>query len=300
LLRSTLPTRVELRLNAQDFEDVEVLADASQLHQVIMNLATNAWHAMGDRPGSLTFTVTTEWLDHENSHRKGLEVGSGRFVHVVVSDTGCGMDSAVLERIFEPFYTTKPPGQGTGLGLSMVHGIMKAHRGTVRVETALGRGTRVHLYLPAAPPGRASEERPGEALRVTRGAGARVLFVDDEPALVDLAVRSLSAMNYRVTGLSNAEQALAIIRATPAAFDIVVTDHNMPGASGIELAQCVAEIHPGLPILLVSGFLREDEARRATEVGVAEIVMKPVTYEQLSVSIRGVLERIRARRSEVA
>jgi CheY-like chemotaxis protein/anti-sigma regulatory factor (Ser/Thr protein kinase) len=272
------------------------MADASQVHQVIMNLTTNAWHAIGDRPGKVTVSVTSEWID---AHNMRSDLPQGHWLRIDVSDTGSGMNPATLERIFEPFFTTKPAGRGTGLGLSVAHGIMKAHRGAITVDSTPGAGTTFHLYFPAAQPGIVREEG---ALRMgpTRGAGEHVLFVDDEQTLVDIAVRMLGSMGYRVTGHTSGERALAAFRSSQEVFDIVVTDHNMPGMSGIELAQEIARTAPRTPVVLVSGFLREDELQRTLELGVAEVVMKPTTFEHLAALIRAMLERGRAKRADVA
>ena len=295
LLRSTLPARVELQLHTSS-EDLPVMADASQVHQVIMNLTTNAWHAIGDRPGKVSVCMSSVWIDSDNARS---DLPQGRYVRIDVTDTGSGMSAATMERIFEPFFTTKPAGQGTGLGLSVAHGIMRAHRGAIAVESTPGQGTSFRVYFPAGQPGFAREEaelRPGP----TRGAGEHILFVDDEPQLVAVAVRMLQNMGYRVTGHTNGEEALAAFQRDAQAFDVVVTDHNMPGMSGIELAQELAKTSRYTPVILLSGFLREDELQNTLSLGVTEIVMKPTSYQHLSALIRAMLDRSRAQRVEVA
>jgi CheY-like chemotaxis protein len=272
------------------------MGDASQIHQVVMNLATNAWHALEDEPGNIRFDLTPVQVDSRLS-RENPDLRPGPYMRLEVTDTGRGMSPATLERIFEPFFTTKPQGKGTGLGLSMVHGIMKAHTGAILVESELNKGTSFHLYFPAveagAPP-RESEPRPESV----DGAGRHILFVDDEEPLVYLATRMLERMGYRVTGHTNPHAALSEFRAQPDKFDLVVTDLSMPGTSGIEVARELLKVRPDTPVVLASGYLKEEEIAAALAAGVREVVLKPSTVDKLGAVIQRLMNRQRPEQPE--
>ncbi|MFA6545931.1 MAG: PAS domain S-box protein, partial [Limisphaerales bacterium] len=232
LLRSTVPATIEIKTHLADTPTV--LADPSQIHQVVMNLCTNAAQAMRGRPGVLKVELDEVEAD-AGFAQTHADLAPGHYVRLTVADTGCGMDRATQERIFEPFFTTKPPGEGTGLGLSVVHGIMKSHDGSVSVYSQPGEGTTFHLYFPVL---NAEVAAPAAALApVPRGHGEHVLFVDDELALVQLGRKVLDGLGYQVTTKSSASEAFAIVRDQPDYFDLVVTDLTMPGMSGADLAR---------------------------------------------------------------
>jgi PAS domain S-box-containing protein len=286
LLRSTMPAGVEL--NVECPADLPaVRADASQIHQVVLNLATNAWHAMVDGGGRIDIRLAECRVDSTlcKSHP---ELHPGPHVRLTVSDTGIGMSAATLERIFDPFFTTKPTGQGAGLGLSVVHGIMRAHAGAVVVESEPMRGATFHLYFPvcdavvqtASPP----TEQP-----VVRGNGEHVMYIDDEEPLVILAAHFLTKQGYRVTGFTQPAQAVEAFRAQPADFDLVITDFNMPGMSGVAVVEELLRIRPNALIALSSGYLRPEEAARARTAGVREILLKPNSMEELGPLVQRML-----------
>jgi len=282
LLRATLPANVELRVQAPG-DLPAILADASQVHQAVMNLATNAWQAMEGGPGRITLALNREALVSGELRPRGLE--PGRYVRLDVVDTGKGIDPALLERIFEPFFTTKGAGTGTGLGLAMVHGIMKAHRGAVTLESEPGRGTTFRLFFPIAPSGAAEDDALGPAARPA-GDGVRLLFVDDEAAIVRVVARSLERTGFRVTACGAPEQALVEFRRAPGAFDVVLTDLSMPGMSGLEFARAVLAERRDLPVILMSGRLTEADRQLAHELGVREVLSKPVTPDELADAVR--------------
>jgi CheY-like chemotaxis protein len=227
---------------------------------------------MQGRGGVLEIALQTVELD---AGAAGIapELREGRYLVLSVRDTGCGMDRVTLERIFEPFYTTKPPGQGTGLGLSVVHGILKSHDAAITVESQVGVGTTFRLYFPVVDD-TSAEAVPTPATE-TRGHGEHVLCVDDEEAIVDVATQLLQRLGYRVTGVVDAGRALEDFRSRPYEYAVVVTDLSMPGLSGIELARRIRAIRPGLPIVLTSGYLRPEEIETARALGAVEIVLKP-------------------------
>ncbi len=280
LLRASLPAEVELATTLE--ADVPaVLADATQIEQVLLNLCTNAWQALEGQAGRIDIHLDAVTPDGETLDADA-NLWPGRFARLTVTDTGTGMDAATLERIFEPFFTTKPVGQGTGLGLSVVHGIVKAHGGAITVTSQPGRGSTFTLYFPAA---EAAEESalPHHAaaeLHAVPG-GQHVLYIDDEEALVFLVTRMLERLGYRVSGYTRAAAALAAVRADPSQFDLVVTDLNMPGMSGLEVARELARLRPDLPVVLASGYITEELRALAPEAGVRQLMYKPNTVDEL-------------------
>jgi len=277
LVRATLPVTIEFRTAfASDLPTV--VADSTQVHQIIVNLATNAAHAIGRRSGSIEFRLETTNIDEEHAN-PGLKLQTGRYVRLKVSDSGCGMDQATVGRIFDPFFTTKGPGEGTGLGLSVVHGIMTCHKGAVTVYSEPGRGTAFDLYFPAS--GNAVESAPISSRGVQRERNERVLYVDDEKMLVELAKRTLERLGYRVSGYTDAARALEEFRSSPQAFDVVVTDLSMPQMSGFEFARELLAVRPDTPIVMTSGYVRPEDQEKALRMGLRDLVLKPDTIEQL-------------------
>jgi len=282
LLRATLPAGVGIALTSAE-DTPSVLADPTQIHQVVLNLGTNAWHALEGHPGRIDIRLEAMTLD-AGTALPGLQ--PGRYAHLSMRDTGCGMDAATLERIYEPFFTTKGIGFGTGLGLSVVHGIMQAHQGVISIESAPRRGTTVHLYFPAVEAAASNAEPEPVSVASLRGRGQHVLYLDDEDALVLLVTRMLERQDYQVSGYTEAEAALAAVRADPGRFDLVVTDYNMPGMSGVDVAEELARIRPGLPVAITSGYLSDELRQQAERVGVRHLIYKPNTVEELCEMVR--------------
>jgi PAS domain S-box-containing protein len=283
LLRSTLPSRIALEVQIQD--DVPlVLADSNQIEQVLLNLATNSMQAMRDRPGQIRLNLGKVTLDPElvatNNQLSELhDKYPGTTVRLGVTDDGPGMDAETLARIFEPFFTTKPPGEGTGLGLSVVHGIVRAHDGAIVVLSEPGKGTDFELYLPAA-------EGAVEALVHKKAAvtsapeSRRVLYIDDDDALVFLFKRMLERRGYRITAHTSQLAALDELRANPCAFDLVVSDYNMPNMSGLEVAREVHKINATLPVAVASGYIDDNLRAIAHSFGVAELIDKAIDIDE--------------------
>lgn len=280
LLRATIPAMIEFDVTlAADLPVVQ--ADPTQIHQVVMNLCTNAAHAMQGRPGRLGVKLEKFLMDARQTEVVGTQLKPGLYVRLTVSDTGCGMERSTVERIFEPFFTTKGPGEGTGLGLSVVHGIMQIHEGAITVQSEPGSGTTFHLYFPADGSGAPAESKSAEAPVVPKGAGQRVLFIDDEKPLAQLGQSILDALGYHATALSDATEALAMIRAHPADFDLVVTDLSMPGIMGTDLATEVLAIRPELPVILTTGYTSRLDADSVRELGIRALLMKPFSFRTL-------------------
>jgi len=248
---------------------------------VLMNLSTNAWHALRGEVGKIVIGLETMHLDAATARALSGLV-AGRYAHLWVSDTGMGMDTATRERIFEPFFTTKPTGQGTGLGLSVVHGIVVAHQGSIGVDSVPGQGSTFHLYLPAVnPPLPAmSIERMSDAPPM--GQGEHVIYLDDDETVMLVVVRLLERAGYRCSGFTDAAAALAALDSAPDAVDLFVTDYNMPGRSGLDVAREIASIRPELPVAISSGLITDELREQAAAVGVRAVLEKEDTFRDLT------------------
>jgi len=284
LLRSSLPATIRIETSLTEMP--VVLANATAIHQVIMNLGTNAWHALRDQTGVLKVEMRELVLD-EDFVETHPDLRPGRYVQLSVSDTGCGMDPAMLEHIFEPFFTTKGVGEGTGLGLAVVHGIMKSHDGGISVYSQPGEGTTFHLYFPAI----ATEVLAQEiaATPIPRGHGEHIMFLDDEEVLASVGKRILNRLGYVVTALTNPLEAITAVRDQPAAFDLVISDLTMPGMDGIKLGGQLLQLQPHLPIIIMSGFSGALTAEKVRELGFRELLCKPCTPRELAETVHRIL-----------
>lgn len=287
LLRATLPAGVELEVTVGTGVP-DVHADATQVQQVLMNLCTNAWHALKDGAGRIGIGLEPATLDAAAGQRLG-GLASGHYAHLWVSDTGMGMDATTRERIFEPFFTTKPVGQGTGLGLSVAHGIVVAHHGAIDVDSAPGRGSTLHLYFPAASQVAPEAVAPAAPREDAHGHGERVLYVDDDETMVVMVEHLLKHLGYRVSAFQSAQAAIAAVREHPEDFDLVVTDFNMPECSGLELAQALRRLRPALPVVVSSGYITDELRAQAHEAGVRGLLEKQNTFEELGAMVAGIL-----------
>jgi PAS domain S-box-containing protein len=284
LLRATLPSMIDLQLRMEPVSCV-VLADASEMHQVLMNLATNAAQALEDTAGRLEITLRQCELSKAEVQLDPL-LKPGLYVELTVRDNGMGMPPEVQQRIFEPFYTTKELGRGTGLGLAVVHGIISRLSGAVRVESALGQGTAFTVLLPAL-----KQELVADAPRREQpphGAG-RILVVDDEPAIREVVCAMLSHLGYTVTPAASGAEALERFAQDAGGFELVLTDQAMPGMVGLELAKALTALNPRLPVLLCTGYSSNITPQAAQAAGVAEVLVKPVDMRQLALTIQRLL-----------
>lgn len=278
LLRATLPAAVEIHLRIEG-DPPDILADETQLQQILLNLGTNAWHAMHGRPGRITIGVSMATVDAAFA-AANPDLATGPHVRLTVADTGCGMDSETLKRIFDPFFTTKAQGEGTGLGLSVVHGIVKRHRGAILVSSTVGTGTTFEILLPAG----AAEKRaaPPGSTGPQRGEGQRIFYIDDEQPLVNIATALLGRLGYDVIGFTNPAAALDALRNKECGCDAAITDLNMPAMSGFEFARQAIEIRPGLTVILSTGQVSGDLPAEATEAGIRGVIPKPATLNELA------------------
>jgi PAS domain S-box-containing protein len=290
LMRSTLPAGVVLDADLPN-GPLNVLADATQIQQVLLNLCTNAWHALEGRPGRVHVGLDQVILDGDPERLPG-GLGPGNHAHLWVSDDGCGMDVATQQRIFEPFYTTKPVGRGTGLGLSVVHGIVTAHRGAITVNSRPGHGSTFHIYIPLAELyGSESQTSTWGGLEPLDcpGQGQRVLYIDDDEIMLLLVQRLLERMGYEATCSQQPHEAIAMVRMQPDAFDLVVSDFNMPHCSGLDVARALASIRADLPVVITSGYITPEMRADAQAIGVCGLIHKENTLEDLGSLVQRVL-----------
>ncbi len=290
LLRATLPSDLELRESfAEDTPSIK--ADSTQFHQVVVNLVANAAHASGREKGAVEVLLDAA-TDAEIPRDTPAPIARGRYLRLRVRDQGCGMDAATLKRVFEPFFTTRPPGQGTGLGLSVVHGVVESHKGVIHIDSALGRGTVVSVFLPASDDAATAPSATSHAT----GRGERIMYVDDEEALVLLMDRALTKRGYQVSGFSTPAEALKAFSERSDDFDVVITDLSMPGMPGPQLASRLREVRKDVPIILTSGYIRPEDRDMATQLNINQVVYKSNTVDQLAEALGKEIEAIRAKR----
>jgi two-component system, cell cycle sensor histidine kinase and response regulator CckA len=285
LLNATLPSSIEITVNVRSEEDV-VLADSTEMHQIVMNLGTNAGHALKPRGGRLDYEVDT--IELNEAQAAALAIAPGSYVHLAVRDSGHGMSHEVLEKIFEPFFTTKAPGRGTGLGLTLVHRIVKRTHGGIKVHSEPDQGTVFHIYLPKTdlplPP------RKAEDGQVLAGRRERILVVDDEIPVLSMLQQRLRKMGYRVITRADSLDAMETFRAEPERFDLVLTDHTMPAMQGAELAERLGEIRPDLPVILMTGLNQPPDFADSPHAARRVVFQKPIDFVQLSHQLRKLLD----------
>jgi CheY-like chemotaxis protein len=288
LIRSTLPTTIEIKQYISNQCGL-VMADASQIHQVVMNLLTNAFHAMEDEGGKLEVILKEVELGVDDLKDPTMVPGS--HVCLTVTDTGTGIDESVIDRMFDPYFSTKEKGKGTGLGLAVVHGIVKSYKGNIRVYSEPGKGTAFHVYLPVLKSQFETEE--ADAVAPVKKGTERILLVDDEEPIVRMEKQMLERLGYDVTDRTSSIEALEAFKANPDKFDLVITDMTMPNMTGVQLSQKLLEIKPGVPIIICTGFSEKISEDKAKAMGIRGYVMKPVVKSELAKKIRKVLDKKR-------
>lgn len=306
LVRLTLPSNVDFHVH-MDANTPPVLAEATQVQQALLNLCSNAVDAMGPAGGRLELAlgsvqpaINYATLQASATERRGA--ARAPQVALAVSDTGAGMDDGLMQRVFEPFFTTKPTGQGTGLGLAVVHGVMRAHEGFAHVRSKVGVGSTFTLHFPAALQRLGREGAAKEVFAVqgqvhdqVTGHGQHVMVVDDDEALLFLVERALTRRGYRISSFTDARLALDALRVQPQSFDLVVTDHNMPGMSGIELLHEVRSIRADLPVALASGYVTHEIEQSALAAGAKALIHKPNDVNELVDTVQRLLRESTAR-----
>jgi nitrogen-specific signal transduction histidine kinase len=289
LLRATLPATVRLEVTVDTQPQPLILGDTTQLQQIVINLCTNAWQALSGSTGRITMRIGAAHVAAGSQSSAPQALSPGDYAHLSVSDTGQGMDSATQARIFEPFFSTKAPRHGTGLGLSVVHGIVASHHGHITVHSRPGGGTTFDLYFPVTDAHEADATLPAALDAAVTGQGQCVMYIDDDEVMLLMVSHLLERLGYRATCLSDPTAALAMVRAQPDGFDVVVTDFNMPPMSGVDVARALHGMVADLPVVISSGFISDELKLAAAEVGVFELMRKENTLEELGVVLGRIL-----------
>jgi nitrogen-specific signal transduction histidine kinase/CheY-like chemotaxis protein len=283
LIRPTAPA-IEIRQQISS-EGHTVLGDPAQLHQLLVNLCTNATQAIGEEAGTLEVHVDSVCTrDDPASHPPQLDPGG--YVRLTVRDSGCGMPREVVERIFEPFYTTKEVGKGTGLGLAVAHGVVKQLGGTITVESTPGKGTTFRVFLAAAEGQQTPDPEADDEVPTGR---ERILLVDDEAMVLAVIQATLEGLGYRVIAAASADAAIERFRSDPEGFDLVITDHKMPGMLGTDLTRAILAARSDTPIVLTTGFDHTIDPETVRDLGVRELIMKPMAAAELGRCVRRAL-----------
>jgi signal transduction histidine kinase len=287
LLRSSLPATIQIRQNLASKS--LILANPTQIYQVMMNLCTNAAHAMKDGGGTIEVTLTDVEPD-ESFMSLQDNVASGFYQKLEVRDNGLGMTPDQLVHIFQPYYTTKKKGEGTGLGLSVVHGIVKNSGGEITVQSERNKGSQFKLFFPVVVSEAVADAPTAE---LPEGGREHVIFIDDELPLIEIGAMMLEKLGYQVSAFRDAKAALNVFKARPDDFDLVITDMTMPGLTGNQLIRELLQIRPGLPVILCTGFSAELTEEKASQLGVKAFLMKPFVFRDLAATIRHVLDNRR-------
>jgi PAS domain S-box-containing protein len=288
LCRATIPTDISTSLDIQS-ECGPIMADPTQIHQIAMNLITNAYHSLEPAGGTISIQLTETDVDQADDSVGDL--GPGRYAMLSVSDTGTGIDPTVIDKIFDPYFTTKEKGRGTGLGLATVYGIVKAYGGEIRVYSDIGKGSSFHIYLPVLE--KSKNIDTGKQQKPLPTGTEHILLVDDEQPIVNLEKQMLERLGYQISSFTSSVDAVAAFRADPTRFDLVITDMSMPNLTGIQLAGELITIRPNIPIILCTGFSQRIKSKKAEALGLRAILMKPVGMKDLAQRIREVLDEMK-------
>jgi two-component system cell cycle sensor histidine kinase/response regulator CckA len=286
MLRASLPTTIDIRQNIKTQSGM-VLADPTQIHQVLMNLISNAAYAMREKGGVLEVSLTDVDIYLDDAAPPHPDLKPGPYLKLTVSDTGHGIEHAIMERIFDPFFTTKRPGEGTGMGLAVVHGIVKSYGGAILVDSEPGKGSAFDVFFPRIE-GYVLPEVDAAAPMPT--GDEHILFVDDEEALADMVQQMLERLGYSVVVKTSSLEALEVFKVHPDQFDLVITDQTMPHMAGVDLAKEIMRIRPEIPIILCTGFSEVISAEEAKTFGIREFLMKPFATRMLAETIRRALD----------
>jgi PAS domain S-box-containing protein len=285
LLRSVIPANIEIQQELLE-DSFIILGNISEIHEIIMNLCTNAFHAMEDTGGILRITLDKAKPD------SNLKLSAKGYCCLTVSDTGTGISSEIMNKIFDPYFTTKELGKGTGLGLPVVHGIVKSYDGTITFESKPGKGSVFNVYLPLTDKIIKLEDTPTIAEKTNRG-NEKILFVDDEESIVKLSAQLLERLGYNVTGMTNCIEAFALFESDISFFDLVITDMAMPTMVGTEFAKKILELRPDIPIIICTGFSSNVSPETAVDLGIKEYLPKPVLGKDLISKVRETLDQKR-------
>ncbi|MBF0452861.1 MAG: response regulator [Candidatus Magnetomorum sp.] len=287
LLRATIPVTIDIKQDIQE-QMPPILGSAIQLHQVVMNLCTNAYHAIKEKDaGCIELLVCEREIIQEDTSQYP-NVLPGKYIYLMVKDTGIGIDDTIKEQIFDPFFTTKEPGEGTGMGLSVVHGIVSDHGGHIFVQSNLKKGTQFTVFFPAS---QAAVKQHHQKIDTdnTRGNGEHILLVDDELDVVKALEQMLKRLGYKVTSQLSSQITLETFEKNPDHFDLLLTDQTMPQMTGMTLAKKVLNIRPDLPVIICSGYSSQLTQENIDAIGIRDILFKPITLKDLGIKLRSVL-----------
>jgi PAS domain S-box-containing protein len=287
MLRSSLPSTIDLQQDV-DPDAGLILADPTQIHQLLVNLCTNAFHAMEETGGTLAISLKKTTLSMEDLASEP-QIQPGDFLQLSVGDTGSGIAPEIQEKMFDPFFTTKEVGKGTGMGLAIIHGIVKSYKGFVTCHSQPGEGSVFHVYLPVLQDPVVLERQP-VPLDLSQFGNERILFIDDEEILADMGKAILERLGYRVTVKRNSIEALNTFQNQPNQFDLVITDQTMPGMTGSDLARRMLQIRPGMPIILCTGYSSVMSEEKARLMGIKGFAMKPLARKDIGALIRKILD----------
>lgn len=285
-LRVSIPSSVEID-SSVSVETQPIAGDASKIHELLLNLATNAVDAMNEN-GTLRITLEQSKFDDPIKGVVG-EVAAGHYAVIHVEDTGCGIEPSFLELIFEPFFSTKLPDEGAGMGLPVVFGVVRSHNGNIQIESTPGQGTAFHIFLPVVPVESIAAPVP---YTLPIGGTETILVVDDEDLLVDICSKLLKSMGYNVLATMDVNEALDILQDKNTTVDLLLTDQTMPQMQGDELATRAMKIRPGLPVILCSGYSKRIDEKTMHELGIAKFIQKPVRKKELAVAVREAFETV--------
>ncbi len=286
LVKASLPSTIRVKQWIKSDCPV-IMADPTQIHQILMNLITNAFHAMEPEGGTLGISLKEAHMDTMTAKKIGVE--PGEHVCLEISDTGCGIEEDVMERIFDPYFTTKPEGKGTGLGLSVIHGIVKSCNGGIRVDSKPGIGTTFQVYLPCFK-GKSGQEK-SDKKQAPAGGDERILIVDDETAIISMLEQILVRLGYQVTAYTSSIEALGAFRKDTDRFDLVITDLTMPDMTGDRLSREMKQLRPGIPIILCTGFSDQIDDEKASSTNVDAYILKPLIRKEIDDAIRKALKK---------
>lgn len=288
MLRSSLPATIDIQTDIEANSGL-VLADPTTIHQVVVNLCTNASHAIGKEKGKLEVRLSQIEIGSEQLIGK-TDVEAGLFIDLSVKDSGEGMDEETMERIFEPYFTTKKQGEGSGLGLAVTHGIVEKCNGFITVESTPGDGSTFHVFLPCVTENSAETQIPEKNSPLPAGNKERILVVDDEPDLLEIEGSLLTRLGYTVSTETKSPEALETFRAEPESFDLIITDQTMPNLTGDELARAMLKIRPGIPIILCTGYTSTLSTDEAYAIGIKEFLAKPLSERDIAETVRHILD----------
>ena len=286
LLRSSIPKSIDIQLNQPDSMPA-IKADPTQIHQVLINLCTNAAHSMEDEGGILKIDLTEIELDHV-TRTQFQEIDPGRYIQLAISDTGHGIDPKIIANIFDPYFTTKEIGKGTGMGLAVVLGIVKNHNGAINVYSEPGKGSIFKVLFPVAD-GNAVQTEP--VLQKLPGGNETILFVDDEEGLTQIGCNLLEQLGYSVESKTDPQEALRLYQSDPSLFDLIITDMTMPNLQGDQLIKEVLKINPRMPVILCTGFSNRIDSETAIKIGASGYIEKPIDKKSLAYAVRTALDK---------